>query len=81
MKLRHAASLALVCQALGWFLIAPPDVCPPGRVQTPCVADPSAPLNKWTQNGYFDSVDACDDRLNTIKRNFAPGVPSRAGKY
>jgi len=78
MKLRHAAALALV----GWYLMMPPSVCPSDpRSMRPCFLDPSLPLNQWNRDGYFDSADACDDRLNIIKRQLAPDVPSVVDEY
>jgi hypothetical protein len=75
-SLCHAAALALV----GWYLMVPPRVCPPGVGpqnpfdSRPCGRDPNAPLNNWVVSDYFDSADDCDDRLKAIKRSFAPDV-------
>ena len=69
MKLGHAAALTLV----GWYLLVPPAVCPSNpKSMRPCFLDPSAPLNKWTRVGYFDSADACDYQLNNLKRQRGP---------
>jgi hypothetical protein len=78
MKLRHAAAIALV----GWYLMIPPQICPNSPYsQVPCYRDPSVSLNKWTRADYFDSVDACDDRLHTLKNPFPPGSPSQIDEY
>jgi hypothetical protein len=55
MKPHHAAALALV----GWYLIAPPSMLPPGDAY-------KEPLRKWHILRGFDTADDCEDYLSTF---------------
>ena len=66
MKLHHAAAFAFALLGC-WYLMMP--ACQSRRLFAPeCAPDPSAPLNKWGIGGWFNSLDACEDRLNIEKR-------------
>ncbi len=59
MKPRHAIAL------VGWYLMVP-TFCVPGN-PVPCLWDPGAPLNTWTQGGCFNSAADCTDRVKHPK--------------
>ena len=75
MKLRHAAALALV----GWYLMIPPIVRPPGREGT---ADTKAPLSKWVKviRSAFDSEDACHIALQRFQFSIQSNYQSALGQ-
>jgi hypothetical protein len=72
MKFHHAAALACFSTLLGWFLMVPPRgacTCPGGPMSfgaCACAPNTNAPLKEWIRDFYFDSLDACQDRLKTM---------------
>jgi hypothetical protein len=84
MKLHHAAALACSIALICWFLMTPPVVPrPPGGPMTfgADAPDLEAPLNKWSKAESFDSSDACEDRLKSMKSQFPPGTPSTVDNF
>src|ERR1700730_16749176 len=60
MKPRHAAALALV----GWYLMVPPLVNAPYKVDT------EAPLASWKPYQAFDTAEECDKYLSSVKAKY-----------
>jgi len=69
MKVRHAAMLALI----GWYLIIPP------LVDTPYKIDTEAPLANWKIYQTFDTSKECDKSLAAAKAKYEPTASAPLG--
>ena len=69
MKPRHAAALALI----GWYLIVPPLVNAPYKIDT------EAPLTSWKVYRTFDTADECRKTLSSTQSKYRHTATAPSG--